>query len=103
MKIVITSIILSFTVSFSIKAQNLGVTRITDDVIVLHPKEADNLIIVQEVGANMTAVRTDSGIIVVDTFVSLEAAKMARDSIKLYFPDIPIKYVINTHHHAQTV
>ena len=60
-------------------AQDIQATRITRDVIVVHGG-----------GANITAVRTDSGIVVIDSFLSLDAAREARHIIRDSFPDIPI-------------
>jgi glyoxylase-like metal-dependent hydrolase (beta-lactamase superfamily II) len=51
----------------------------------------------------MTAIRADSGIVITDSFISSQAGKSARDSIEQYFPNVPIKYLINTHHHADHI
>ena len=73
-------------------AQDIQVDAIADDVIVVH----EGLV-------KLTAVRTDSGIVVIDTFLALESAQKARDMILESFPGLPIKYVIKTHHHADHV
>jgi|GEM_PF-3534301 len=73
-------------------AQDIQVDAITDDVIVVH----EGLV-------KLTAVRTDSGILVIDTFFELESAQKARHLILESFPGMPITYVINTHHHADHV
>ncbi len=88
---------------FFLFSQNIQITQITNDVIILHPKDVRNLEVVREVGGNITAVRTDSGIIVVDSFISPKAGKEARQLIEEHFPGIPIKYLINSHHHADHI
>ncbi len=80
------------TTAISLKAQDVQATHITKDVMVIH-----------ECGGNITVVRTDSGIVVIDSFVSPQAAKEARNIIVKYYPDIPIKFLINTHHHSDHV
>jgi cyclase len=89
---VIIVFLMSITTVISVQAQDIQATQITKDVIVIHGG-----------GGNITAVRTDSGIVVIDSFVSPHLAKEARDLIMSYFPDIPIKYLINTHHHSDHI
>jgi cyclase len=60
---------------------------------------SQNITIIQGGGGNMTVVITDDGIVVVDTFVSPAAAGKARKIIEK-LTDRPIRYVINTHFHA---
>lgn len=72
--------------------QPIQTTEITDDVIVVHGG-----------GGNITAVRTDDGIVVIDSFISPQAAREARDLIEKHFPDTPIRYLVNTHYHADHV
>jgi glyoxylase-like metal-dependent hydrolase (beta-lactamase superfamily II) len=55
------------------------------------------------VGGNITAVLTDDGIVMTDSSISSRAGKQARDLIEARFPDVPIKYLINTHHHSDHV
>jgi cyclase len=98
-----TTILVLVTISGAMPAGHIQVTRITDDIIVIHPSEVENLEIIREVGGTITAVRTDSGVIVFDSFVSLKAAKTARELIHEHFPGEPIRYLINTHHHADHV
>lgn len=66
----------------------LQVTRVTDQVIVVHGG-----------GGNVTAVRTTSGILMTDSFISPRAGQEARTLIETHFPSLPIKYLVNTHHH----
>lgn len=80
--------------------QDVAVTNVTEDVLILHPADVRNLEIVQNVGANVTAVRTDDGWVIVDAFVSSEAAGIGRKLIEAQFPNLPVKYLINTHGHA---
>ena len=86
-----------------LSGQDIQVTRISNDVIVLHPRIIDDINVIRKVGGNMTAIRTDSGIVVVDSFISPEAGAQARRQIENHFPNLPIKYLINTHHHADHV
>ena len=99
----ILCIIIFLIKTTTLTSQDIQVTQISDDVIILHPQQVQNLEVVREVGATITAVRTDSGIIVVDSFVSIEAAEMARKLIRKHFPTGPFKYLICTHHHADHV
>ncbi|UCH89231.1 MAG: MBL fold metallo-hydrolase [Thermoplasmata archaeon] len=85
-------LLIIIAVATPVKARDIEATRITQDVIVIHGG-----------GGNTTVARTDSGIIVVDSFVSPQAAREAKDIIIKYFPDIPIKYLINTHYHSDHV
>lgn len=84
-------------------SQNVKVTKVSDDVIILHPRDVLDLSIVREVGGTVTAVQTDSGIVVVDSFGSLECAKQARELINDYFPDSKFKYLICSHHHSDHI
>jgi uncharacterized sulfatase len=89
--------------SQTVRAQNIHVTQIADDVIILHPSAIDDINEIRKVGGNVTAVRTDSGIVVFDSFISIHAAEAGRDLIQKYFPNTPIKYLVNTHHHPDHV
>jgi cyclase len=89
---VIIVFLMFITTGTSVQAQDIQAKQITKDVIVIHGG-----------GGNITAVRTDSGIVVIDSFVSPHLAKEARNFIMKYFPDIPIKYLINTHHHSDHI
>lgn len=51
-------------------------------------------------GANITAVNTERGIVVVDTGSAPPPARRARRSIEERFPGKPFVYVINTHGHG---
>ena len=103
MKKIIRLTILMFTTPWILKAQDIQVTRITGDVIVLHPRVVNDISIMRRVGGNVVAVRTDSGIVVIDSFTSPEMGNDARDLIRNHFPNLPIKYLINTHHHSDHI
>lgn len=85
-------IVLFLATALSALSQPIQTTEITDDVIVVHGG-----------GGNITAVRTDDGILVTDSFISPEAAREARDLIEKHFPDATIRYLVNTHHHSDHV
>lgn len=72
--------------------QEIKTTKFNEDVIVIHGG-----------GGNMTAIRTDDGIIVIDSFASPKEARQARKLIEKQFPYIPIRYLINTHHHSDHI
>ena len=88
---------------FVVWAQDVGVTRVTDDVIVLHPSSVRDMTSVREVGGNVTVVRTDGGMVVTDSFFSSKAGRNGRAVIEARFPNVPIRYLVNTHHHADHV
>jgi cyclase len=71
-----------------LNAQEITAQRLSKDVM-----------IIQGGGGNMTVVTTDDGIVVMDTFISPAAAGKARKIIEKV-TDRPIRYVINTHFHA---
>jgi cyclase len=48
---------------------------------------------------NITAIRTDRGIVVIDTGESMETAGKIRNLIEKEFPGVKFAYVINTHSH----
>ena len=60
---------------------------------------SESVLVVMGGGGNITAINTDEGIIVVDTFYNLPAAREARKLIE-QLSDNPIRFVINTHYHA---
>ena len=97
------AIIIFLTKTTTLISQDIQITPITDDVIVLHARDLTNMSVVREVGGNITAVRTDSGIIVTDSFISPRAGRIARQLIEAFFPNVPIKYLVNTHHHSDHV
>jgi len=84
-------------------AQKLSYTKITNDVFVFHPEKPDKLEIIREVGGNVTVIRIDSGIVVIDSFVSHEVAENARSIIHELFPKNSIRFLICTHHHADHI
>ncbi len=100
---VILSIIFFLTILIELISQDIQVTPVTDDVIVLHARDLTNMSVVRKVGANITVVRTDSGIIMTDSFISPQAGTDARKLIETYFPNVPVKYLVNTHHHSDHV
>jgi len=99
MKPVVLSSLFVLLVSFIVDWQNIGVTKIEDDVLILHPAKANDLLNIREVGGTVTAIQIDSGVVIIDSFCSLDAAKTARSLIHKQFPNSPFKYLINTHHH----
>jgi len=58
-----------------------------------------DVLVVSGAGGNVTAFRTDEGILVVDAFFWTTAAEEARRQIEEAFPGVPITYLINTHYH----
>jgi len=83
-----------------LKGQDIKVTRLNKDIIILHPAIVDDINEVRKAGGNVTAVRTDSGMVVFDSFISEHAAETGLKLIHEFFPDVPVKYLINTHHHG---
>ncbi len=99
----ITSLIIFILLPVTLPGQNIQVTKLSDDVIVLHPSEVRNLEVIREVGGTMVAVRTEDGLVVFDSFTSLEMGMEAQDLIETAFPNEPIRYLMNSHHHADHV
>jgi glyoxylase-like metal-dependent hydrolase (beta-lactamase superfamily II) len=95
--------IIVLIISQTVLAQSVHVTQVSDDVIVLHPSAVDDINEIRKVGGNVTCVRTDRGLVVFDSFISTSAAEIGRDVIHKYYPNIPIKYLVNTHHHPDHV
>lgn len=79
------ALILSFVPA---TAQEITEHRLSDEVIVMEGR-----------GGNMTVVETEAGLVVLDTFMTPASARKARKKIEA-FSNKPIRYVINTHHHA---
>ncbi|MFC1725030.1 MBL fold metallo-hydrolase [candidate division KSB1 bacterium] len=102
-KKVFTVILALIASQLTLNAQDIRITQITDDVIVLHAGVLNDISVVREVGGNMTTIRTEEGLIVIESLTSSEAAKKARQLIKNHFPGLPFKYLINTHHHADHI
>jgi glyoxylase-like metal-dependent hydrolase (beta-lactamase superfamily II) len=48
---------------------------------------------------NMVAVRTDAGLVVVDSLISPLHARLARARLAARFPGQPVRYLISTHYH----
>lgn len=67
-------------------------SRLSDDVLILHGG-----------GANVTVIRTNAGLVVVDSFDSPRSALDARKQIDSHFPGLPVKYLINTNFHIDHV
>jgi glyoxylase-like metal-dependent hydrolase (beta-lactamase superfamily II) len=103
MKITIQIFVLVSVISISLTGQNIKVTPVSDDVIILHPENYRDINEIRKVGGHITAVRTDSGIVVFDSFISSEAAEIGKNLIHKYFSYRPIIYLVNTHHHADHV
>jgi len=72
----------------SIAQGEITPTVITEDVIVI-----------RGLVANMAVVRTDDGLVVVDSLISPLHARSARRAITERFPGQPVRYLINTHYH----
>jgi cyclase len=72
--------------------QDINTTEICKDVIVVHGG-----------GGNVTAIRTDAGIVVADSFTTPKEAREARKLIEKHFSGVSIKYLINTHHHSDHI
>jgi len=103
MKKIIVLCIVSLMMCSRLKSQNIQVTKISNDVIILHPSEPRDLSVIREVGGTMTAVRTDEGLVIFDSFISPQAGEEARNILDDYFPDESIHYLVNSHHHADHV
>jgi glyoxylase-like metal-dependent hydrolase (beta-lactamase superfamily II) len=86
--ILVLLLILSLPATLAAASPELQVTRVTNQVIVVHGG-----------GGNVTAVRTTSGILMTDSFISPGAGQEARRLIETHFQSLPIKYLVNTHHH----
>ncbi len=86
------SAIIHFVLSLSIFPQEITFEKVNDDIIVFYNQ-----------GGTVSAIRSGSAILVVDTFVSPKAAEDAIKILHEHFPKERIKYVINTHHHADHI
>ncbi len=82
-KCFLAAIVLVAVVAWS---QEIAMEKIADDVLVLTGG-----------GGNITAINSDKGILVVDSFISPKAAQQARDLIEKQFPGKKIRYLVNTH------
>lgn len=71
----------------------------TEDEEIIADKISDEVLVIKGGGANVTAISTDNGLVVVDTFTTPASARVARKLIE-EFSSQPIRYVINTHFHA---
>jgi cyclase len=60
---------------------------------------SDSILFLEGGGGNVTAVATDDGVVVFDTFMTPASAGRARELIEK-FSDKPIRYVVNTHYHG---
>ena len=69
-------------------AQDITKNLLSEKILVLHG-----------VGGNVTAIATDEGLVVIDTFTTPECALQARKIIEGHF-NKPVRYLINTHFHA---
>jgi len=99
MKLVFLSSLFVLILFYPAEAQDIGVTTIGNDVLILHPAKAHDLPNIRRIGGTVTAIRTDSGMVIIDSFSSLQTAKKARNLILEYFPNSTFEYLINTHHH----
>lgn len=85
---IIAAFFLSTIILHLLPAQDIAAHRLSEHVIMI-----------QGGGGNMTVVFTDDGLMVIDTFISPRAAYRARKIIE-ELTDEPIRYVVNTHFHA---
>ncbi|HUX06531.1 MAG TPA: MBL fold metallo-hydrolase [Acidobacteriota bacterium] len=60
---------------------------------------SESVLVLTGGGGNVTAVVGREGVVVVDTFTSPAAARLAKEKIS-EFSHKPVRYVINTHYHA---
>ena len=60
---------------------------------------SDDVLVIRGLVANMAVLRTDDGLVLVDSLISPLHARMARAQISERFPHQTIRYVINTHYH----
>lgn len=84
-------------------AQDLATIKVNKDVLILHPPKPKNLDSIRSVGGTVVAIRTDKGIVLIDTFNSPEIAREGKRLIYETFPEQTVRYVINTHIHADHV
>lgn len=59
----------------------------------------ENVLVLKGGGGNITAISTEDGLVVIDTFMTPASAREARKLIE-EFSNKPICYVINTHYHS---
>jgi glyoxylase-like metal-dependent hydrolase (beta-lactamase superfamily II) len=71
-----------------LRSQALRIARLSSRVVIVSGGSQDN---------NVTAIRTENGIVVVDTLESPEIGRNVRSLIEKEFRGIPFVYVINTH------
>ena len=60
---------------------------------------SDSVLVVMGGGGNITAIAGRDGMLVVDSFTTLVDARKARELVE-GFSHKPIRYLVNTHHHA---
>ena len=89
--------------NFAGVAQDIYITPVGENVLILHPDLEGGLEAIRRVGGTMTAVLTGEGFVVIDALISAEAAGNARKIIEAHYPNTPIRFLINTHHHADHV
>ena len=66
---------------------------------VVATKVTDDVLVIRGLVANMAVLRTDDGLVVVDSLISPLHARRARAVIAEHFPHQSIRYLINTHYH----
>jgi cyclase len=74
---------------FGTEAAKLSVVKLQDDLVVIHN---------EAVPGNTTALITNEGVLLVDDKFEIDFANVVAEVKKL--TNQPIKYVVNTHHHA---
>jgi cyclase len=75
----------------------ISVNAASQDII--ERRISESVIVLQGWDRNVTAVATKDGLVVFDTFMNPAAARCAREHIEA-FNGKPIRYVVNTHYHA---
>jgi len=97
MRVIKFGLMIIFSVVFvkPMQAENeipVSIEKLSDRVIVLRLKYNPS-------ATNITAVRSDKGIVVFDTEMSYQIAEHMRKAIEKNFTEQKVTYVVNTHHH----
>lgn len=91
MKKTFVLVVVLILASIPVSAQEFAQQKLSDNVLVITAK-------FPWWEVNISAVKTDEGVVVIDTLYHPDAATSAEGIIK-QFSDKPVKYVINTHFH----
>ncbi len=102
MKQILLYTFISFiAVHFSASAQKTVINKITDDVISVSPGKRQLHSLGWPNGIiNSVAVKTNDGIVLIDTQNSPANAKLIKNTVIDYFSDSTFTYIINTHGHS---